>query len=121
MRQQFSLWPTGASRGSYDPAKLAVKAQAVLISKAIFEPTTHKGEAVIFIRFDYDAALIARVKKLVGVEWSQTQKAWYVKDTEQYRQKFGLAPKRLGEGTLLKIDPVNQADFKTYMETLRCN
>lgn len=77
-----------------------------MTSKAIFEPTTHKGEAVIFIRFDYDAALIARVKKLVGVEWSQTQKAWYVKVSEQYRQKFGLAPKPLGEGTLLKIDPV---------------
>ena len=90
-----------------------------MTSKAIFEPTTHKGEAVIFIRFDYDAALIARVKKLVGVEWSQIQKAWYVKDTEQYRQKFGLAPKPLGEGTLLKIDPVNQAAFKTYMETLQ--
>ena len=24
IQQQFSLWPTGASRGSYDPAKLAV-------------------------------------------------------------------------------------------------
>ena len=70
-----------------------------MTSKAIFEPTTHEGEAVIFIRFDYDAALIARVKKLVGVEWSQIQKAWYVKDTEQYRQKFGLAPKALCDGS----------------------
>ena len=25
LRQQFSLWPTDASRGSYDPAKLAAK------------------------------------------------------------------------------------------------
>jgi integrase/recombinase XerD len=41
-----------------------------------YELGSHKGKEVIFIRFDYDAALIARVKKLVGVQWSQSQKAW---------------------------------------------
>jgi len=39
----------------------------MLTSKAQFEPTTHKGEAVIFIRFDYDAALMVKVKKLACV------------------------------------------------------
>lgn len=79
----------------------------------------HKGEAVIFIRFDYDAALIARVKKLVGVQWSQSQKAWYVRDNEQYRQNFGLAPKPIGADTLPRIDPANQAAFQVYIETLQ--
>ena len=32
--QQFSLWPTGASRGFYDPAKLAVKAHCGVVRPA---------------------------------------------------------------------------------------
>jgi hypothetical protein len=62
-----------------------------MTEKVQFEISIHREKAVIFIRFDYDAALTARVKKLVGVQWSQSQKAWYVSDTEQYRQKFGLS------------------------------
>jgi site-specific recombinase XerD len=90
-----------------------------LTPKVEYEIATHKGEAVIFIRFDYDAALIARVKKLVGVQWSQSQKAWYVRDTELYRQKFGLVPKPIGADTLPRIDPANQAAYQTYIETLQ--
>ena len=39
---------------------------------------------VIFIRFAYDAELVARVKKLVGAQWSQTQHAWYVPANTAY-------------------------------------
>lgn len=46
-----------------------------------YELATYEGKEVIFIRFTYDAALLERVKKLTGVKWSQTQKAWYVLDT----------------------------------------
>ncbi|MBK8568064.1 MAG: tyrosine-type recombinase/integrase [Saprospiraceae bacterium] len=91
----------------------------MLTPKVEYEIAEHKNEAVIFIRFDYDAALIARVKKLVGVQWSQSKKAWYVRDTEQYRQKFGLTPKPIGADTLPKIDPANQAAYQTYIETLQ--
>ena len=90
-----------------------------MTEKIQFEFGLHREKAVIFIRFDYDAALIARIKKLTGVQWSQSQKAWYVSDTEQYRQKFGLAPKVIGADTLLRIDPVNQAAFQTYIEMLQ--
>lgn len=95
------------------------KAQPILTPKVDYEIAEHKNEAVIFIRFDYDAALIARVKKLVGVQWSQSKKAWYVRDTEQYRQKFGLTPKPIGANTLPKIDPANQAAFTAYIEMLQ--
>ncbi len=84
-----------------------------------FKLGKHREQPVIFIHFEYDAALIERVKKLVGVKWSQSKKAWYVRDTEQYRQKFGLVPKAVGEDTLPKIDPVNQAAFQAYIETLQ--
>lgn len=42
-----------------------------------------------------------------------------MRDTKQYRQKFGLAPKPVWAETLPKIDPANQAAFQTYIETLQ--
>ncbi len=85
-----------------------------------YELANHKGKEVIFIRFDYDAALIARIKKLVGVQWSQSQKAWYVLDTTLYREKFGLTAKPLvGKEVLHKIDAINQPALQRYIETLQ--
>lgn len=84
-----------------------------------YELATHNGKEVIFIHFEYNAALVSRVEKLAGVQWSQIHKAWYVRDTEQYRQKFGLTPKLNGAETLPRIDPANQAAFQTYIETLQ--
>ena len=43
-----------------------------------FVPALHKEKAVIKIKFDYHADLIARVKALPGAAWSQTMKCWYV-------------------------------------------
>jgi site-specific recombinase XerD len=83
-------------------------------------PTTHHGKEVIFIHFEYDAALVERVKKLVGVQWSQSQKAWYVLDSAQYREKFGLAPKSpIGKEALLHIHTINHPALQLYIETLQ--
>jgi len=81
-----------------------------LTSKAIFEPTTHKGEAVIFIRFDYDAALIARVKKLVGYKdengqvHSQTE--WH--NIVLWRGLAELAEKYLKKGSMVHVEGKNR-------------
>lgn len=91
-----------------------------MTKKVQFEPGTHREQAVIFIRFDRDAALVARVKKLAGVRWSQSQKAWYVMDSAHYRNKFGLEPKPLvGKEALQHIDPVNQGALQVFVETLQ--
>ena len=88
--------------------------------KVSYAPATHKGQAVIFIVFEYNANLISRVKKLVGVRWSQSKKAWYVLDNAFYRQKFGLAPLPLvGKETLAHIHAVNQPALHKYIETLQ--
>ncbi len=84
-----------------------------------YELATHKGKEVIFIRFDYDAALIARVKKLVGVQWSQSQKAWYGLDTPQYRNRFGLQIDLVGKEVLSHIPSVNQPALNRLIETLQ--
>ncbi len=85
-----------------------------------YELGIHCDKAVIFIRFEYNEPLIERVKKLVGVQWSQSQKAWYVLDNAAYRKKFGIEPKPLvGKDVLLNISAVNQSALCRYIETLQ--
>lgn len=90
-----------------------------LIEEASFELGIYKNKAVIFIRFDYDPNLIEKVKQLVGVKWSQSEKVWYVIDNEYYRQLFGLLTKSFKESVLEKIDPINQIAYQTFIETLQ--
>ena len=84
-----------------------------------FEATQHHGKPVILIRFDYDAGLIARVKKLTGVRWSQSKKAWYVIDSPHYRQKFGLPPLLVGKEVLSYVHPMNQPALIQMAEMLQ--
>ena len=71
---------------------------------------------VIFIRFAYDAELVARVKKLVGAQWSQTQHAWYVPANTAYLKKFKIAAAPVK--TIPRVSETNQDSLKRYHETL---
>lgn len=51
----------------------------------------HKGENRIAILFEYDALLLARIKKVHGSKWSQTNKCWHIPDTEENRKKCKIA------------------------------
>lgn len=85
-----------------------------------YELGTHRAQEVIFIRFASNATLNQRVRKLVGVKWSQSQKAWYVLDNAQYRTKFGLTAKPIvGKEALSHIEEVNYAALVRYVETLQ--
>jgi integrase/recombinase XerD len=55
-----------------------------------YQPGSHKGNPVIWLQFPYNAALSNKVKQLPGCKWSQSNKSWYVADTEAYRAQFGL-------------------------------
>lgn len=46
----------------------------------------YRDEPVIFIRFTYDIELIKKVKKISGVHWSPSHKAWYVPDSDEHRR-----------------------------------
>ena len=61
-------------------------------TKIEYELDNHKGTDVILIRFERNEALNERVRKLVGVRWSHSKKAWYVQDSPLYREKFKLIP-----------------------------
>ena len=73
-----------------------------------FEPTLHKGTDVIFIRFDYNRDLNAGARQLVRVQWSHSEKAWYVSNNAHYRRLFGLAAPLTGKAIIAHIHAVNQ-------------
>lgn len=88
-------------------------------NKITYELTTHYGKAIILIQFEYDKLVNERVKKMVGVKWSSSKKAWYVLDTPQYRQKFGIEINLTGKEVLSHIHEVNQPAFRRLIETLQ--
>ena len=46
---------------------------------------THRGGSHIALYFDYDTVLIAHVKKIEEIRWSQSNKCWYLPYREDYR------------------------------------
>ncbi len=85
-----------------------------------YELANHKGKDVIYIHFERNEEMNQRVRKLVGVKWSNSKKAWYVLDSAFYREKFNLAPKSLiGKEVLSNIDAVNQPALHKFVETLQ--
>ncbi len=85
-----------------------------------YELAIHRNKEVIFIRFVSNPELNIRVRKLVGVQWSQSQKAWYVIDNAQYREKFGLQAKPiLNKDAIANIHEINQPAMLKYVETLQ--
>ncbi len=90
---------------------------------------THKKQSRVAVYFQKDAALIARIKKLEGAQWSATLKAWHLPDTAAYRKQFGLPPLVvLSEQQMAKLTEYERwlrskrysdNTIKTYKEALR--
>ena len=83
-----------------------------------YELDVHEGKNVILIKFPYNKELVERVKKLAGVKWSRSKKAWYVLDNSQHREKFGLEEKVIGKEAILKISEINKLNFQKYIDLL---
>ncbi len=86
-----------------------------------FSAGHHKGHAVLFMRFEYDRALLEKVKGLAGARWSRSQKAWYVPDTASYRAMFGLTSQAEGPtpAALPDIAPINQTALSSFTSALQ--
>jgi len=75
----------------------------------------HKGEARIAVYFEKNAEWIARIKKLEGIRWSSSLKAWHLPDNEENRRRFKLdLPIVLSEINLQKIE-----QFKSWLSSKR--
>ena len=53
------------------------------MKKILLVPVVHRKEKRLLVKFDYDAKLIAIIKKVEGATWSQTHTSWYVADTPE--------------------------------------
>jgi integrase/recombinase XerD len=49
-----------------------------MVKHVVVEQAWHKGRTCLFLKFEYDAALIALVKTMADARWSNTYKAWYI-------------------------------------------
>ncbi|TDG34797.1 integrase [Pedobacter changchengzhani] len=78
----------------------------------------HAGFDRIAVYFEKDQDLINRIKKLVGVKWSASLKAWHLPDTKAYRKRFLIPEKIIGENTLNKIHAINRQAYQNYIDTL---
>jgi integrase/recombinase XerD len=88
-------------------------------SKVRYELAQHNGKAVIFIVFDYDAELVARVKKLVGCKWSQTRRMWYVPDNFSYRIRFDIEIESLSKNLFSRVNQTNRDALIRFVETMQ--
>lgn len=50
----------------------------------------YKGQQRIAIYFEKNAALIQRIKKVEGIRWSATLKAWHLPDNQENRIRFKI-------------------------------
>ena len=83
---------------------------------------THKDKSRIAVRFERNADLIVRIKKLDGARWSQTLKVWHLPDNDTYRKKFGLETKSVletGKQVLSKISAQNALELNRYIELIQ--
>lgn len=77
----------------------------------------HRNEKRIAVYFEKNADLILRIKKLDGVRWSQTLKAWHLPDTDENRVRFKIA--RVSD-TLPSIEGIEQIEkFKQWLRSKR--
>jgi integrase/recombinase XerD len=87
-------------------------------SKYQYSFGTHQQKQVIWIKFPKNIQLINHLKEFVKVYWSNTHKCWYAIDTPTYRKLFGLNLKAIGQEVILKLTPINKAEFIRYRELL---
>jgi len=78
----------------------------------------HRNEKRIAVFFEKNADLILRIKKLDGVRWSQTLKAWHLPDTNENRIRFKIAENE-GKSALSQIKQVNQLILKRFIEEIQ--
>lgn len=91
----------------------------------------HNGQHRIAIYFKKDTDLIARVKKLTGVKWSQSLKAWHIADNKKNRIRFNVSIEPTQNLNLDKVDALKSFEqwllakryststIKTYLEALK--
>lgn len=88
-------------------------------AELVIESATHRGQAVLLLRFEDNPEHRLWVRKLTGSRWSLTQKSWHVPDNLHYRRLFGVSPRPVGKDVLALIHTVNRPALMTLIDTLK--
>ncbi len=81
--------------------------------------TIHRNNPIISIRFPYNPQLILDLKKAFpSVQWSQSNKYWYLPDRAAIRTALSLPSKTLGSHLMEQIHPINQNEFQNFIDQL---
>jgi integrase/recombinase XerD len=73
------------------------------MSKIIYQLIVHKKQNRISVKFDYNAALIKKLKQTTDAKWSATLKVWHIADNESNRLKCKLPLEKKEEKVAVKI------------------
>lgn len=79
----------------------------------------HKGESRIAVYFEKNAEWIARIKKLDGVRWSQTLKAWHLPDRDENRLRFKITLADVIKAGMNEISTENMLELNRFIETIQ--
>lgn len=85
-----------------------------------FSAGKHKDKHVIWCKFPKNEALLRALKKQYPFcHWSNTNKCWYITDSQEIRKQVGLTLKAPSESLILKIHPINQAALQNMENVLK--
>lgn len=89
-------------------------------SQYIFSPGFHKGQAVIFIMFEFSLLKKNELRKeFPRAKWSRSLKKWYLPDTRSLRNLLGIEEKLIGKRKYLEISPINQIELDKCINQLK--
>ncbi len=91
----------------------------------------YNGEDRIGVLFEKSPELIARIRALQGARWSDKLRMWHLPDTDKYRIRFRLTPRKAGFALrggnaaiqqfthYLRSKRYSENTLKTYTDALR--
>ncbi len=77
----------------------------------------HNNKKVIWVQFPNDKLLIEQFKNLSGAKWSNTNKKWYLRDVQHYRDIFNLPNKAIQIPDFIHIN--NHNAYITFVELMQ--
>lgn len=89
-------------------------------SQYAFQPSQHRGKKVVLVKFRFDEALKADLRKrFPSVRWSATKKSWYLPDLPAVRRELKMVQRSTIPEKAIKIHPVNREAYIKLSEQLK--
>ena len=82
-----------------------------------FELGEHKGEKVIWVKFDQNKTSILPIRQITTTKYSASRKMWYIKDHNQNRKRVGI--KDLLFQNFVDLPETHQIEFERFLQTLK--